>query len=180
MEQLSNTTLKYVLVWLGVLLFRLIPWRAPNVEPMLAAVMPFSKRYGWFGSFAFGFLGIALYDALTSGWGEWTWVTAAAYGVLGLASHWYFKYREPTRANFVTFSIFGTLAYDALTGLTIGPIFHGQSFALALLGQIPFTILHLLGAVVFAALLSPAIYRWIVQNESLAVSTVWRAVLARS
>jgi len=111
------------------------------------------------GSFAFGFLGIVLYDAVTSGWGEWTWITAFTYGALGLASHAYFKNRDASRMNFVGFGIVGTLAYDALTGLTIGPLFHGQSFALALSGQIPFTLLHLLGTIVFAMFLSPAIYR---------------------
>jgi hypothetical protein len=35
----------------------------------------------------------------------------------------------------------------------------------ALVGQIPFTLLHLAGTVVFATLLSPVLYRWVVQNE---------------
>jgi uncharacterized membrane protein len=175
-----STAFKVLLVWTAVLLFRLIPWRAPNVEPMLAAVMPFSKRYGILVSFGFGFLGIVLYDALTSGWGEWTWITAAAYGLLGLAAHWYFRSREATRMNFVTFSVIGTIAYDVVTGLTIGPLFHGQSFALALSGQIPFTLLHLIGAILFAAVASPLIYRYIVMQDTLELSTLWKRALARS
>ena len=177
---MTGTWLKYLLVWTGVFFFRLIPWRAPNVEPMLAAIMPFSKRYGWLGSFSFGFLGIVLYDAVTSGWGEWTWITAFSYGALGFASHLYFQKREATRANFVIFGIFGTLAYDALTGLTIGPLFHGQSFILALTGQIPFTMLHLAGVVLFATVLSPLIYRYVVMNDSFELSGLWKRGLANS
>jgi uncharacterized membrane protein len=145
---------------------------------MLATVMPFSKRYGPFGSFAFGFFGIVLYDAVTSGWGIWTAVTALAYGALGIGAHLYFKRKEPTAWNFVKFGVLGTLLYDIVTGLTIGPLFNGQSFALALAGQIPFTMMHLLGAVVFGALLSPALYRWVVENRSFEVSFLRERLIA--
>lgn len=162
--------LKFVIGWTTVFLFRLIPFRLPNVEPMLATVMPFSKRYGPLGSFLFGFLGIALYDAVTSGWGMWTVVTALAYGLLGIAAHFYFKNRSASVRNFLSFGIVGTIVYDAVTGLTIGPLFMGQSFPVALAGQIPFTLLHLAGTVVFATLLSPALYRWVVESEVFEVS----------
>ncbi|MFM2331069.1 MAG: hypothetical protein RLZZ26_576, partial [Candidatus Parcubacteria bacterium] len=105
--------LKFVLGWCAVFLFRLLPFRLPNVEPLLATVMPFSKRYGLLGSFLFGFVGIAAFDAVTSGWGMWTLVTAAAYGTLGLASHFYFKNRAASVKNFVSFGLVGTVAYDA-------------------------------------------------------------------
>ncbi|KKW20011.1 MAG: hypothetical protein UY63_C0003G0024 [Parcubacteria group bacterium GW2011_GWA2_51_10] len=162
-------SLKFAIGWILVFLFRLIPFRPPNFEPMLATVMPFSKRYGYVGSFLFGFLGIVLYDAITSGWGVWTVVTSIAYGLLGIWAHFYFKSREATRGNFVIFGIFGTIAYDAVT-MMIGPLFNAQPLAVALLGQIPFTLMHLLGTVVFAALVSPLIYRWIVQSEALEIS----------
>lgn len=169
MIRIPTGSLKFLIGWTAVFLFRLIPFRPPNVEPLMATLMPFSKRYGALGSFAFAFFGIVLYDAVTSGWGSWTWVTAIAYGLLGIAAHYYFKNRAPSRLNFVGFGVIATLVYDAATGLTIGPIFNGQSFSVALAGQIPFTILHLLGTVVFAAVLSPAIYRWVVENEVLEV-----------
>ena len=37
----------------------------------------------------------------------------------------------------------------------------------ALIGQIPFTALHLLGNVSFALVLSPAIYNFIIENKKL-------------
>ncbi len=160
-------SIKFIIGWTAVFLFRLIPFRPPNVEPLMATIMPFSKRYGTLPSFAFAFFGIVLYDAVTSGWGSWTWITAIAYGLLGIAAHVYFKNRTPSRTHFLSFGIVATLVYDAATGLTIGPIFNGQSFTAALTGQIPFTILHLLGTIVFSLVLSPLIYRWVVENEAL-------------
>lgn len=163
-----------------VFLFRLIPFRIPNVEPMLATVMPFSKHYGPVGSFLFGFFGIVLYDAVTSGWGVWTLVTALSYGALGLSAHFFFKHRSASVKNFLSFGVVGTLAYDAITGLTIGPLFMGQPFMLALVGQIPFTLLHLAGTIVFSVCLSPAIYRWVLQPKTSVLSAtipVWRKKL---
>jgi len=169
--------LKFIIGWSIVFLFRLIPLRIPNVEPMLATVMPFSKHYGPVGSFLFGFLGITLYDAVTSGWGMWTLITALSYGALGLFAHFFFKHRTASVKNFLYFGIIGTLAYDAITGLTIGPLFMGQPFVVALVGQIPFTLLHLAGVIVFSVCLSPAIYAWVIRPKTFKISVsipVWR------
>ena len=120
-----NAGLKYLIGWTAVFLFRLIPFRPPNFEPMLATVMPFSKRFGVAGSFLFGFLGIVLYDAITSGWGSWTWATALCYGLLGVAAHYYFRNRDASVKNFLVFGIPATILYDAVT-MFIAPIFNGQ------------------------------------------------------
>jgi len=176
----SNASLKILIGWTAVFLFRLIPFRLPNVEPMLATVMPFSKRFGPLGSFLFGFLGIALFDLVTSGWGIWTLVTALAYGGLGVGAHFFFKHRAASVKNFVGFGIVGTLAYDAATGLTIGPLFQGQPFMVALIGQIPFTLLHLLGTTVFAVSLSPLLYRWVIREEGLELSAIMKGYGAKS
>src|SRR3989338_9160234 len=142
--------------WLGVvlalilcLLVRLIPFRAPNIEPILATQMPFSKVYGAYTAALFAFLSIVIYDTLTSGIGVWTWITAVAYGLVGFWATAYFKNRESTRANYVKFAIVSTIAFDVVTGFTVGPIFFNQPFFSAVVGQIPFTLLHLLGNVAF-------------------------------
>ncbi len=161
---ISSGSLKFLIGWAAVFLFRLIPFRPPNFEPMLATVMPFSKRYGIVGSFLFGFLGIVLYDAVTSGWGSWTAVTAICYGLLGVAAHVFFKNRDASVKNFLFFGIPATIAYDTVT-MFIGPIFMHQSLMAAFVGQISFTLMHLIGTIVFSVLLSPVLYRWVVQNE---------------
>jgi uncharacterized membrane protein len=166
----ETSWLKYVIGWTAVFLVRLLPFRPANFEPMLATIMPFSKRFGVLGSFVFGFFGIVLFDSVTSGIGIWTVVTAAAYGALGVGSYFFFKDRKANRKNFLVFGIVGTILYDAATGLTVGPLFFHETLMTAFVGQIPFTAMHLLGTVFFSIVLSPVLYRWVVRNEYLEFS----------
>ena len=162
---------KYFKIVLGIilcLLARLIPFRAPNIEPIMATLMPFSRAYGALAGFSFAVLSILLYDITTSTLGMQTFFTAGAYGILGL---WYanyfknFKKHKDDKWIYVRFAIIGTLFYDALTGLTVGPLFFHQSFFESFVGQIPFTALHLLGNISFAFVLSPAIYNFLIRKK---------------
>lgn len=137
---------------------RLLPFRPPNVEPLLAILMPFSKAYGAIIGFVFGFISIFFYDLVTAGIGVWTIGTAFLYGFIGFAATFYFQNKKSCSWNYVKFAFFSTILFDSLTGLTIGPIFFGQPFISALTGQIPFTVFHLLGNLGFAAVLSPMVY----------------------
>lgn len=162
--------IKIALSWALVFLVRLIPLRPANFEPMLATVMPLSKRFGYLTGFLFGFFGIVLYDAVTSGIGMWTLVTAGAYGALGIASYFYFKNRTASRKNFLAFGVAATVAYDMVTGFSVGPLFFHQALMVAVIGQIPFTLMHLLGTVVFSFALSPALYAWFAKDDVLEIS----------
>jgi uncharacterized membrane protein len=71
---------KIFIVFIGCLLFRLIPLRAPNVEPIMASIMPVGRKFGALAAFLFGFASIFLYDLLTH-FGAWTWITAITYGL---------------------------------------------------------------------------------------------------
>jgi len=159
---------KFFLGLVLCLLVRLIPFRAPNIEPILATTMPMSKAYGAFMGFSFAVLSILLYDVITGTLGVQTFFTATAFGILGLWSAHYFNKNKTNKTNkwsYVRFAIFGTLFYDALTGLTVGPIFFHQSFMTSIVGQIPFTALHLIGNIIFAYTLSPAIYNFLVRKK---------------
>lgn len=169
---IDASALKYAIGFVIVFLIRLIPFRIPNVEPVMATMMPFAKHFGHGAGFLFPFLSIVLFDSVTSGWGVWTWVTASTYGVLGIAASVFFQHRSNTSRHYVYFAIVSTLVYDAITGLTIGPLFWGQSFTAALVGQIPFTFMHLAGNGLFAAVVSPVIYRIVVTNEYLTMTAV--------
>lgn len=147
------------------LLVRLVPFRAPNIEPIMAVAMPFGKIYGALAGFFFAFFSIVVYDLVTGMVGEWTILTSLSYGVVGLASAYYFQNKEASRRNFALFAVAGTLFFDAVTGLLTGPLFFDQPFLVALLGQIPFTLLHLLGNVAFALVLSPVIYNFVAQEK---------------
>ncbi len=156
--------IKYIVTFLAVFAVRLIPFRAPNVEPIMAVAMPFGKAYGGVFAFFFGSLSIILFDLVTSGLGVWTAITAIAYGLVGYGAHFFFKNRSGWK-NYAFYAVLMTLLYDAITGLTLGPLFFGMPFMVALMGQIPFTIFHLLGNVSFAIVLSPVIERWVTAEE---------------
>jgi hypothetical protein len=163
MQKSEKNYFKYILALILCLLVRLIPLRAPNIEPIFATAMPVSRTYGVFLGFSFGALSIFLYDLVTGTLGVRTFFTAGAYGLLGMWSAAYFKKFKDKKAegmDYAKFAILGTLFFDAVTGLTVGPIFFHQTFLQALSGQIPFTALHLLGNVVFAYVLSPGIYNF--------------------
>ena len=172
MDTNKKNYFKFTLGLVLCLLVRLIPLRAPNVEPILATTMPFSKAYGALVGFSFAILSILLYDVLTGTLGVQTFFTAGAYGIVGLWSGIYFKKREASISNYVRFAIIGTLFFDALTGLTVGPLFFHQSFFGSLVGQIPFTALHLLGNIIFAFVLSPAIYNFVIKKKKIKTTSI--------
>jgi uncharacterized membrane protein len=161
----SKFSLKFIFGVALCLFVRLIPFRAPNIEPVLAFAMPMGRAYGALAGFSFGALSIFLYDLATGTLGVRTVFTAGAYGLIGLASVLYFNKKEASKWDYVKFAIIGTLFFDALTGLTVGPLFFDQSFNAALAGQIPFTALHLLGNTMFAYALSPGLYNYLVKKK---------------
>jgi len=167
---------KYTIAFISVLLVRMIPFRVPNVEPIMAVVSPFGKTYGGWMAFMFGSFSIIIYDSFTSGLGVWTLVTAIAYGLVGYGASFYFKKRSGWK-SYASYAVFATIFYDAITGLTIGPLFFHQSFMLSLIGQIPFTTFHLLGNVSFAIILSPAIEMWAIKSKE---RTVFKRVEERA
>ncbi|KKP85728.1 hypothetical protein A3B84_00410 [Candidatus Nomurabacteria bacterium RIFCSPHIGHO2_02_FULL_35_13] len=154
---------KIFIIFIGCLLFRLIPLRAPNVEPIMASIMPLGRKYGAFLGFIFGFLSIFLYDAVTH-FGAWTWVTAITYGVIGAISSFYFKKFKSSILNFALFAFFATVVFDFVTGILFAPMF-GQTMWSAFILQIPFTALHLAGNIGFALTLSPLINKWIASEQ---------------
>lgn len=156
---------KFSVALVVCLLIRLIPFRAPNIEPIMATVMPFSKAYGAWIGFFFAVLSILSYDLITGTIGIQTFFTALSYGIVGLWATYYFQKKEASAWNYARFAIMGTLFFDAFTGLTVGPLFLHQSFMGALVGQVPFTALHLLGNTAFALILSPAIYSLLVKKK---------------
>ena len=164
---------KFLIGWFLCFGIRLLPFRPPNVEPILITTMPFANRFGVFGGAIFAAFSIILFDLFTSGIGVWTWVSAVAYAVVAIGAAWFFKNRRGSPFNYLLYAFIGTLFYDASTGLTIGPLVYGQPFMEALTGQIPFTLRHLLSNMVLAPIVSPLIDRWVVANGKLTWRLLW-------
>lgn len=166
MKNYKTGFLKFAIGWAVVFVVRLLPFRPANVEPLMATAMPFSKGYGSVVGFVFAAASIVVFDAFTSGIGLWTFVTALSYGVV-IALVPVLISGKSSSINYAATAFALTVIYDALTGLTIGPIMFGQSFLEAFVGQIPFTFWHLVGNTAFSFVLSSALERWVVQEEKL-------------
>ena len=165
-----NQSLKYALGLLLVSVLRLLP-HPPNVEPITATLMPFSKRWGAWSGALFGVAAVLIYDLTTGMLGVWSLLTMLGYGLLGIGAGFYFANGKRTGVvHYVAFAVAGTVFYDALTGLTVGPLVFHQPFMEALVGQIPFTLYHLAGNIVLSAIISPLVERFVVENPKLETS----------
>lgn len=165
---MKKNPIKFIILFAVGLFVRLLPFRAPNLEPLMAMVMPLSRNFSRLYSFLFGFLSVAVYDMFTVGFGVWTLFAGIAYGLVGLAASFYFQNRTGWK-NYAKFAFVGTIVFDIVTGLSMGPIFFDQPFMSAVIGQIPFTAIHLLSNVSFAIVLSPMIERWVEKESTVVV-----------
>ena len=149
---------------LFTVLWRLVPFRPPNVEPVLATMMPFGKRMGPIVGLLFGALSMVIYDLCTSGFTQWTVVTAVTYGFIGAVAAVALHDRKGIVAYGI-FAVVATLFYDAITGVVAGALLFGMSWKDGFVGQIPFTINHLIGNVILAIALSPVV-EWILTRST--------------
>lgn len=157
---------KYAAGFVGTFVFRLAsPFvGAWNISPLMATELAGAKAYGpWVGG-AYGAVSIALLDLLVGKVGLWTLVTAISYGVVGVWGARFLTKRTASARNFALASVVGTLFFDLVTGVLMGPLLFGQPWAEAALGQAPFTLRHLAGNVFFALVLAPWFYRRIMSN----------------
>ncbi|MFA6459409.1 MAG: DUF6580 family putative transport protein [Candidatus Paceibacterota bacterium] len=167
---------KYVAGFVGTFLFRLISpflglW---NVSPLMATELSGSKAYGpWVGGL-YGALSIILLDIMVGKAGSYTLVTALTYGVVGVWGAYFLKGRSASARNFVVASIVGTLFFDLVTGVLMGPILYGQPWLEAIFGQIPFTLRHLAGNMFFASVIAPWFYRKIMDNPKWELVSLFR------
>lgn len=159
---------KYFAGFIGTLAFRLLSpffglW---NVSPLMATELAGAKAFGAWSGFFYGLSSIILVDIIMSKIGLWTIVTSLSYGLVGAFGAIYLQNKKATSANFIVASIIGTLFFDLVTGVLMGPILFGGSFTVAAIGQIPFTARHLAGNIVFAGLLAPWFYKKIIVNPN--------------
>ncbi len=169
---IMKNAVRYLTGLATVLVLRLIP-HPPNVEPIMATMMPYAKRWGILSGILFTVIAMAGYDLLTGTLGVWSILTIGTYTLLAIAAGWYFRRAKPDAKHFVGFAVIGTLVYDAITGIGTGMLFFHQSFAMTFYGQIPFTLYHLAGNIVLAGIVSPLLYRWVLANPETATDRVW-------
>ncbi|MFH1106429.1 MAG: hypothetical protein V1787_00885 [Candidatus Micrarchaeota archaeon] len=147
---------KYFLGLVATVLFRVIPMPLPNLEPIMATALPFAKRMGPVAGAAFAFVALASWDLISGRLGLWTLYAGATYAVIGYGAGKFFASRKLNLKNRVGFAAGATVIFDAATALVFGWQF-GQPLSVTVAGQVPFTAYHLLGNVLGAAILTPAI-----------------------
>jgi uncharacterized membrane protein len=157
----------------GIRLLKIIP----NNDPIMSMALPFSRRGSALASFAFPFITMASFDAVTGYVGVFTLVTSITYGLLGLFFHYFLKGRDKIGLNtYLNCGIYGVLAFDILTGVIAMPLLFGMTFEKALIGQIPFTALHLITTTAFILVVTPLLDKQILLNKKLDDSSVRRFV----
>ncbi len=133
-----------VFVIIGLAFRCLIP--IPGLEPIIGVVGILPKKYSYFLSIFFVLLSVVIFDLMTVGLGIWTVGVVLAYMLI---AYGYSKFcvKITSMKTLLLATIIMTICFDIFTGLLLGPLFFGQSFAVALVGQIPFTAAHLIGNV---------------------------------
>ncbi len=140
----------------------------PDNDPIMSMAMPFSRRSAAITSFLFPFITMASFDIVTNEVGPWTAVTAVTYGCIGLAFHFALRGRRGMGLiPYLGYGAVGVLAFDGITGVLMQPLMFGGTFYAALVGQIPFTAMHLLTSSIFILVVTPLLDREVLLNMRL-------------
>jgi LytS/YehU family sensor histidine kinase len=167
---------KYFIGFIGTFIFRLLSpffglW---NISPLMATGFAGGKAFGpWAGALYIA-ISMILIDLVMGRVGIWTIVTSITYGLVGFLGGMYLKNKKANAKNFVIISIIGTLIFDIITGVLMGPLMFGGSFLASAIGQVPFTLRHLAGNVFFAVVLAPWFYRKIMTNPKLEFNKLFK------
>lgn len=148
----------------GIRLLRIIP----NNDPIMSMALPFARRSSALTSFAFPFLTMASFDFVTNLLGPWTLVTSITYGLIGLMVHYFLKEQQKVGIqDYLALGVMGVLLFDFVTGVLATPILFGGTFADSLIGQIPFTLMHLISTTAFILVVTPILDRQVLLNKRL-------------
>ncbi len=136
-----------------------ISWQFGALAVLSILLLPFFRgRY----AFLAGALGYSLVDIIpalfgaTGTIGLWTLTGAITWGIVG----YLFARQKPNGSpmTFAKLGLGGTILFDAVTGVILSPLLWGMSWQDALIGQIPFTIKHLLGIGAISIILAPLLF----------------------
>jgi uncharacterized membrane protein len=169
----QNNIIKLVLSVLianGIRLLKIIP----NNDPIMSMALPFSRRSSALTSFIFPFVSMVSFDFVTNEVGLWTAVTAVTYGLIGLVFHFYLKDKEKVGIkNYLACGVLGILVFDFITGVLATPLLYGGTFMESFIGQIPFTLMHLLTGSFFILIVTPILDKSILLNKELNDNRAW-------
>ena len=159
--------IKYVLSILFCNAYRLLRI-IPNNDPIMGVMLPFSRQDRWWQGALFALVTMISFDFITMKVGMWTAVTACTYAGLGLLFLLVYKRVGKVKLkHYLGSGVVGVLIFDFVTGVLFGPVMFGMSFVQAFIGQIPFTVMHLLTVSGFILILTPLLDRAVISNPVL-------------
>lgn len=140
----------------------------PNNDPIMAITLPFSKQKKLHQSVLFPLLTMISFDIITNSLGVWTIVTSLTYALLGLFFYFYFsKLKKESIFSYLKAGSIGVIIFDFITGVLAMPFMFGMTFEQAFIGQIPFTIMHLITVGFYVIIVTPLIDKHVVKNSNL-------------
>ncbi|MFA6064972.1 MAG: hypothetical protein WCW44_00955 [archaeon] len=147
----------------------------PNNDPIMAIMLPYAKTKHKYIAVLFPLLTMVSFDIITGKVGVWTIVTAGTYALLGFFfSNFYFKVnaKKIGLLKYLKAGILGVLIFDFITGPIMSSWMFGMTFTDAVLGQIPFTIMHLVTVSAYIVVLVPLLDKHLVENAKLTDTSV--------
>lgn len=150
-------------------LFRFIP----NNDPIMAIMLPYAKSDKKYKAVLFPFITMVSFDLITGMLGIWTIVTALTYAGLGLLfTQFFFKEKKISIFKYLKGGVIGVLIFDFITGPIMSSFMFGMSFIEAFLGQIPFTLMHLVTVGTFIIVITPFYDKFVFENANLIDSII--------
>ena len=145
---------KYLIGFILTMVFRL--FRVfPNADPIMGFVVPAAKREPIWKSALFAFSAILLFDVITNAVGIWTVVTSLTYGAVAVMISIIIRNRKATLPKYIGVGALGVIVFDVITGPLMSTFIFDMPLWASTLGQIPFTVMHLISVVFMVTIIAP-------------------------
>ena len=132
-------------------LFRIFP----NNDPIMGFMLP-EARKSMLKSALFAFVTMIIFDIITMQVGVWTIVTASVYALFAIGVSFFFKKIKTAKISYYLGAVtIGILIFDIITGPIMSSMLFNQSLMLTIIGQIPFTLMHLVSGLTWVAVIAP-------------------------
>jgi len=149
----------------------------PNNDPIMGVLLPYAKQQKWWVAPLFAFLTMASFDIVTFKVGIWTFVTSSTYAGLGILFHFcYRRLKKVGLKEYLGSGVVGVLIFDFITGPIMSSWLFHIPFSAALIGQIPFTLLHLASVSAFILILTPLLDTHVVNSASLEDAALYNSL----
>ncbi len=143
---LKNKSLKYISFWLlsasFCLLFKYSLNLPGNIDLIWGIQLLLAQIFGPIALGLWSATTILGGDLLADNWGTWSIVTSISYFLVSCLTSALVKTKNYSFINSLIFTVLVTIFYDLLTAST-GPLFFEQAWLVMLIGQVPFSLVHM-------------------------------------